>query len=256
MKIAVAGGTGVAGRSAVKALRGAGHEVVVISRAHGIDLVSGKGLDAALSGVQAVIDASSQAGDQAATLKFFRTSTENLIAAERRAGVTHHVLLSIVGVDRGEGNAHYQAKRLQEQLVEASPIPYTIQRASQFFEFADTVMSWMRQGDTITVPPLLLQPIAVSDVGKVLAEVATGKPQGRAIDIAGPETQDLVDMLRRILSARGDTVRLVPSWHTPLASAEATGDYYLPGPEARLLPTTFDRWLETVRLGSVLSPRR
>jgi uncharacterized protein YbjT (DUF2867 family) len=192
MRIAVIGGTGVSGHHTVGALQRSGHEVVVIARSRGVGVLSGKGLDEALVGVDAVVDASNvQAGHVAATRKFFADATRNILAAEQSAHVRHHVLLSIVGIDRLEGNAHYASKRVQEELLAAGPVPWTIQRATQFHEFAEMVVSWTRQGEVAHVPPILIQPVAAADVGEVLAEIAAGAPRARATDLAGPEPQDL-----------------------------------------------------------------
>ncbi len=249
MRIAVIGGTGSAGRHTVTALRRAGQDTVVVSRSHGVDVSTGKGLDEALDGVGAVVDVSAvQAADAESTRKLFGDATRNLLESERRAKVKHHVLLSIVGVDRIEGNPHYAGKRLQEEMLRSGSVPVTIQRATQFHEFAGTVVGWMRQGDVATVPPLLLQPVAASDVGEVLAEIAVGAPQGRARDLAGPEPQDFVDMARRTLAARGESIRLIPSWRSGLFGAEAAGEVMLPGPDARLASTTFDAWLAAQRV--------
>jgi uncharacterized protein YbjT (DUF2867 family) len=244
MKIAVAGGTGLVGGLLVNALDR--HDVGVLSRSHGVDTVGGIGLDEALQGVDAVVDATNTAEtDPDAAQAFFATSTQNLLDAEARAGVRHHVVLSIIAIDRVEGNAHYAGKRRQEEVAEAGSVPVTILRAAQFFEFADLVMGWTRDGDTVTLPPLLLQPVAASDVADVLAEIAVGAPQGRAADLAGPELQDFVDMSRRILAARGDTTtRLVPSWRDGPFGVEMAGEAMLPGPDARLAPTTLEAWLE------------
>jgi uncharacterized protein YbjT (DUF2867 family) len=244
MRIAVIGGTGVVGRHTVEALRRAGHDTVVVARSRGVDVSTGAGLDDALVGVETVIDVTNiQAPDAEATRNLFAAAMGNLLAAEQRARVRHHVLLSIVGIDRLEGNAHFAGKRRQEQLLSNSPVPVTIQRATQFHEFAGMVVVWTRQGQVATVPPLLVPPIAAADVGDVLAEIATGAPQGRATDLAGPEPQDLVDMARRTLAARGESIRLIPSWRSGLFGVDAAGEVLLPGPEARLAPTTFDTWL-------------
>jgi uncharacterized protein YbjT (DUF2867 family) len=244
MRIAVVGGTGLVGRHTVAALRRAGHEPVVVARSTGVDVLSGDGLDAALAGVDAVVDTTnSTAYDPEETRAFFRTATENLLAAEQRAGVGHHVVLSIVGIDRVEGNAHYAGKRLQEEVALAGPVPVTIQRATQFHEFAAQVVGWTRQGDEAAIAPLLLQPVAASDVGVVLAEVAAGAPQGRAPDLAGPEPQDMVDMARRTFAVRGESITLIPTWHSGVFGLEMAGDVLLAGPGARLGPTTFDEWL-------------
>jgi uncharacterized protein YbjT (DUF2867 family) len=244
MRIAVIGGTGGVGRHTVEALRRAGHDTVVVARSCGVDISTGEGLDDALVGVDTVIDVTNiQAPDAEATRRLFAATTRDLLAAEQRARVRHPVLLSIVGIDRLEGDAHFAGKRRQEQLLSNSPVPVTIQRATQFHEFTGMVIGWTRQGQVATVPPLLVPPIAAADVGDVLAEIATGAPQGRATDLAGPEPQDLIAMARRTLAARGESIRLIPSWRSGRLGVDAAGEVLLPGPEARLAPTTFDTWL-------------
>jgi uncharacterized protein YbjT (DUF2867 family) len=245
MRVAVVGGTGLVGRLTVQALRARNDEPVVVSRSHGVDAAAGTGLDRTLAGVEAVIDVTNgPATNPAAAREFFGSVTRNLLAAELRAGVGHHVVLSIVGVDRVGGNAHYAGKRLQEEIALAGPVPVTVLPATQFHEFAEMVVSRTRRGDTAVVPPLLVQPVAAADVAEVLAEIAAGPAQGRAADLAGPEPQDLVDMARRALAARGaGPVRLVPSWRDGPFGVEMAGEVLLPGPGARLGPTTFDAWL-------------
>jgi uncharacterized protein YbjT (DUF2867 family) len=255
MRIAVIGGTGVVGRHTVEVLRGAGRDIIVVARARGVNVLTGEGLDDALVGVDAVIDVTNvQAANAQATQDLFAAATRNLLGAEQRAQVRHHVLLSIVGVDRLEGNAHYAGKRMQEEILSAVPIPFTIQRATQFHEFAGQVVGWTRVGQVATVPPLLVQPVAAADVGDVLADMVAGPPRGRATDLAGPEPQDLVDMARRTLSARGESIRLIPSWRNGVFGVEAAGEVLLAGPEAQVAPTTFDAWLArqstTAPLGS------
>jgi uncharacterized protein YbjT (DUF2867 family) len=245
MRIAVIGGTGGVGRHTVAAAERAGHETVVVSRSRGVDVTTGEGLAGALAGVDAVIDVTNlQADDVAATQDLFARATQNLLAAEETARVKHHVLLSIVGVDLIVGNAHYAGKRTQERLVAEGRVPWTIQRATQFHDFPTMVTEWLTQGDRATIPPALIQPVAPADVGEVLVEIAAGKPHmGRAPDLAGPEPQDFVDMARRTLAMRGRTLRLVPSWRNGVFDLEAAGEMLLPGPGARLAPTTFDAWL-------------
>ncbi|MEV7801394.1 NAD(P)H-binding protein [Microbispora sp. NPDC088329] len=243
MRIAVAGATGNIGKLTVAALERDGHDVVRVSRSLGVDLMTGEGLDDALTGVEAVVDAiSSEATDRDEAVSYFGTTTRNLLAAEERAGVRHHVLLSIIGIHRVEGNAHYAGKREQERLVSAGPVPWTIVPVAQFHDFAETVAGWTEQDGVATIAPLLVQPIAPADVADVLAEVAVGEPQGRYADVAGPEPQDLVDMARRTLEARGRSVKLVPTW-SGLFSPEMAGEVLLPGEGARIAPTTFDEWL-------------
>lgn len=246
MRIAVAGATGNVGALTVDALERGGHEVVGIIRSLGVDLSTGAGLDAALTGVDAVVDATNGAAqDVAGTVAYFGTTTSNLLAAEQRAGVRHHVLLSIVGLHRVEGNAHYAGKREQERLVTAGPVPWTIVPATQFHDFAAMVASWTEQDGAATIAPLLVQPIAPADVADVLAEIATGEPRGRDTDVAGPEPQDLVDMARRTNDARGRVVKLVPTW-SGIFGPEMAGNVLLPGEGARIAPTTFDEWLAKV----------
>ncbi|MET9251527.1 NAD(P)H-binding protein [Nonomuraea sp. NPDC003709] len=244
MRIAVAGATGNIGSLTVAALERDGHDVVRISRSLGVDLLTGDGLDDALAGVEAVIDVTNgPEGDRAETVAYFAAATRNLLAAEERAGVRHHVLLSIAGVGRIDGNAHYAGKREQERLVAAGPVPWTVVPATQFHDFAEMVAGWTEQDGVATVAPLLMQPIAPADVAAILAEIAVGEPQGRYVDVAGPEPQDLVDMARRTHRARGREVKLVPTW-SGLFSQEMVGNVLLPGEGARIAPTTFDDWLQ------------
>ncbi|MEU8142354.1 NAD(P)H-binding protein [Nonomuraea sp. NPDC048901] len=247
MRIAIAGATGNIGALTVAALERGGHEVVRISRSLGVDLVTGDGLDDALAGVEAVIDATNgPATNEAETVAYFGAATRNLLAAEERAGVRHHVLLSIVGIHGIEGNAHYAGKREQERLVSEGAVPWTIVPATQFHDFAALLTSWTEQDGVATIPPLLVQPIAPADVADILAEIAVGEPRGRYVDVAGPDPQDLVDMARRTNKARGRTVKLVPTWSAALGP-EAAGNALLPGKDARIAPTTFDEWLAQQR---------
>ena len=246
IRVAVAGGTGRTGRRVVSALQRAGHQTVVMSRSSGVDLVAGQGIDRALADVDALIDVTNTSvADDDAAREFFANATGHLLEAEERAGVAHHVLLSILGVDRVHGNAHYVGKRHQEHLVQTGPVPYTIVRAAQFHEFAAMVVSWTRQGQTAVIPPLLVQPVAVSDVADVVATSAVSPARFGTIDLAGPGPQDLVDMARRTLTRRGESLTLIPSWHDGPFGIEMAGDALLPGPEALLAPTTFDSWLES-----------
>lgn len=250
MKLAVAGATGNIGSLTAAALERAGHEVVGISRSLGVDLHSGDGLDAALSGVEAVIDVTNAPPtDRDGTVAFFGTTTANLLAAERRAGVRHHVLLSIIGVDRVEGNAHYAGKREQERLVAAGEVPWTIVPAAQFHDFAEMVATWTETDGVATIAPALVQPIAPSDIAEVLAELAVGEPRQRYVDVAGPDPQDLVDMARRSYAARGKPITLVPSWDS-IFGLDMAGKVMLPGEGARIMPTSFDDWLEQRSAGT------
>lgn len=248
MRIAVAGATGNIGSLTVDALARGGHEAVGLSRSLGVDLTTGVGLDTALAGVEAVVDATNYLARSAQeAVALFGTATRNLLAAEQAAGVRHHVLLSIAALGRIKGNAHYAGKREQERLVESGPVPWTIVPATQFHDFAVTVVGWTERDGVAPIPPLLMQPIAPADVAAVLAEVAVGAPHGRYRDVAGPETQDLVDMARRTNDARGRQVKLVPTWSSSLFGPDWAGEVLLPGADCRIAPTTFDQWLEQQR---------
>ena len=243
MRVAVVGATGRIGRLTVEALDRGDHETVGISRTQGVDIYTGDGLETALGGVDAVVDSCSCAAtERDEAVDFFSRSTRNLLEAERRTGVQHHVLLSIAGLTRVTGNAHYAGKRAQEELVERGPVPWSIVRATHFHDFAEMVSGWTERDGSATIAPLLIQPVAPADVADVLTEIALGPPQGRCPDLAGPEPQDLVDLARRTRAARGTSIRLVPTW-SGVFGVDMAGDVLLPGPDARIAPTTFDDWL-------------
>ncbi|HKV68707.1 MAG TPA: NAD(P)H-binding protein [Gaiellales bacterium] len=246
MKIAVIGGSGLVGRAILEALELEGHERVAVSRSTGVDVLTGDGeLEAALAGCDAVIDVlntSDNEGD--GPRRFFTAAAHSLLVAERAVGISHHVVLSIVGVDRIRHNPHYIGKQHQERLARSAPIPATIVRSTQFHDFAGMVASWTRDGDSAYVPPLLIQPIDVGDLAAVLVEVAAGPAhEDGPLEVAGPECHALVDMARRTLAARGEGVRLTTGWREPFG-VEMAGDVLLPGPDARTAETTFDDWLE------------
>lgn len=243
MRIAVAGATGRIGQLTVAALERAGHQPVRVSRSVGVDAYSGAGLNDALQGVDALIDTTNVSSrDEAEIIDFFGTITRNLLAAEERAGVRHHVLLSIVGIDHGQRVAHYAGKREQERLVTAGPVPWSIIRATQFHDFAAMVAQWAAQDGVATIAPLLVQPIAHADVAAVLTETAAAAPLYATLDVAGPETQDLVDMARRTFAVHGEDITLIPTWRG-MFGLDMAGEILLPGEGARLTSTTFDDWL-------------
>jgi uncharacterized protein YbjT (DUF2867 family) len=243
MRIAVAGASGRIGRLTTSALESAGHQAVPISRSAGIDVYTGNGLPEALRGADAVVDTTNVASrDQAEIVDFFGTATRNLLAAEAQEGVRHHVLLSIVGLDHNQRAAHYAGKREQERLVVGGPVPWSIVRATQFHDFAAMAAGWAERDGVATIAPLLVQPIAPADVAAVLAEVAVGAPLNARLDIAGPETQDLVDMARRTFAARGQDITLVPTWRG-IFGPDMAGEVLLPGESARLTSGTFSEWL-------------
>lgn len=244
MRIAVAGGTGVVGRHTVTAARDAGHDVVVLSRSAGVDVLTGVGLAGALQGVDAVIDVTNTTTLSAAkAIEFFETATRTLLAAEEAAGVGHHVALSIVGID-GIDASYYAGKLAQERAVAAGPVPFTVARAAQFHEFAGQLLSGMR-GPVAVMPKLLMRPVAAREVGAHLVRVASGAPVGRARDLVGPRDEVLADAARRQLAFDGVrrwvlAVRLPGAYGRGLASGSLRG-----GADALQGEITFDEWLRS-----------
>lgn len=244
MRIAVAGGTGRIGRLVVRELKRTGHEAVSLSRAEGIDLLTGVGLRQRLEGVDAVIDTTNPpVADIAEAEHAFTTITRNLLTAASETGVGHHVLLSIAALDAVAGNPHYYGKRAQEREVTAGAVPFTIVRATQFHDFPAMIAEWTIVEGEAVVPPLLMQPIAPVDVAAALVTAATTTPLSGCYDIAGPRTEDAVDMARRTLAARGRALPLRAAWRGAALGVEFAGEVLIPAPGARLMPTSFDDWL-------------
>ncbi|MFD8148100.1 SDR family oxidoreductase [Streptomyces sp. NPDC059708] len=241
MKFAVIGGTGLIGSQVVKNLNAAGHEAVPHSQSTGVDVISGQGLDEAVAGADVVVNLTNSPTFDDASPAFFRTSMDHLLAAARRGGVGHFVILSIVGADRVPELAYYRAKVLQEDILAAGPIPYSIVRATQFMDFMDAVLSWTADGDTIRLPATPIQPIASKDVADAVAEVASGVPLGGIRNIAGPEIFSLDDLGRLTLSRKGDG-RTVVTDPTAGMFAVVKGDV-LTDKDARLAPTRYADWL-------------
>src|SRR3954468_3418754 len=204
MKLAVVGGTGLIGAQVVEKPTGAGHEAVPRSLSTGVDLLTGRGVEEAVAGADVVINLTNSPAFDDTSPAFFRSSMDNLLAASRKGGVQHIVILSIVGVDRVPELDYYRAKVLQEDILKAGPIPYSIVRATQFMEFMDAVMSWTADGDTVRLPATPIQPIASKDVADAVAEVAAGAPLNGMRTIAGPEIFPLDELGRITLSRKGD----------------------------------------------------
>src|SRR5438046_5911082 len=202
MKIVVLGGTGVIGSEVVNLLRAGGHGVVAVSPSHGINSITGDGLTDALTGAQVVVDVTnSPSFEDRAAIEFFETSSRNVLAAEAKTGVGHHVALSIVGSERLPASGYLRAKVAQEKLIKASSIPYTIVRATQFFEFVGRIADEATSGQTVRLPSVLVQPISTDDVAAMLAEVALAKPLNGTIEIAGPDPVPFDALLRQYLVA-------------------------------------------------------
>ena len=202
MKIVVIGGTGLIGTKLVKNLRDRGHEVVAAAPSTGVNTLTGKGLAEALIGAQVVVDvANAPVWEDDAVMAFFETSGRNLLAAEGVAGVRHHVALSVVGTDRLQASGYFRAKMAQENLIKAAKIPYTIVRATQFFEFVGAIAQSGTAGDTVRLPPARMQPIVSDDVAAELADVAEAEPLNGTVDLAGPEPIRMDELVRRFLRA-------------------------------------------------------
>jgi uncharacterized protein YbjT (DUF2867 family) len=242
MKLTVIGGTGLIGSQVVSRLTAAGHEATAASLSTGVDLITGKGLDQALEGAETVVNLTNSPTFDEASLDFFRTSTDNLLAAGVRAGVRHQVVLSIVGVDQVPQLDYYRAKTLQEELLQQGPTAYSVVRATQFFEFMDAVMSWTSDATTVRLPATPLQPIAADDVVDAVVEVATGAPLRGTRNIAGPDVFPLDELGRVTLAARQDTRKVVTDAGAGMF-AVITGDVLTAGPGAHLAATRYQDWL-------------
>ncbi|CAG6392688.1 3-beta hydroxysteroid dehydrogenase [Actinacidiphila cocklensis] len=241
MRIAVAGGTGWVGKLVVSAVREAGHEPRVISRSEGVDLTTGRGLERALDGVERVIDASNiVTTGRSRSVAFFEAATSHLLRAGQAAGVSHHVVLSIVGIDRVD-YGYYAGKRAQESLAADSDVPSSVLRATQFHEFAAQMLA--RGGPFAIAPRMRCQPVAAREVADALVELALGAPQGLAPDLAGPEERDMVQMVRQLHRARGGRRPVLPLKLPGKVGREMVGGALLPtapGPRGK---TTFDEWV-------------
>ncbi|WP_063058039.1 SDR family oxidoreductase [Nocardia sienata] len=246
MKLTVIGGTGRIGSQVVRKLRAAGHDAVPAAPSTGVDLISGEGLDQAVAGADVVVGLANSPTFDDATPDFFRTAMDNLLGAGDRAGVKHQVVLSIVGVDRVPQLDYYRAKTLQEELLRKGPTPYSIVRATQFFEFMDAVMSWSADDSVVRLPETRLQPMAAADVVDAVVGVALGSPLQGIRNVAGPDVLPLDEIGRMTLLARHDD-RIVVTDETAGMFAAITGDELLAGPDAHLAPTHYRDWLRAHR---------
>src|SRR5262245_56614019 len=214
MKIVVVGGSGLIGSRLVTMLLGDGHDVVAASRRSGVDVVSGEGLAEAMKGASVVADVTNAPSfEDAAVMRFFKTSTHSLLTAEAAAGVTHHVALSVLGTRRLLQSGYLRAKFAQEKLIEESTIPYSIVQATQFFEFLTNIADAATHGTAVRVPPVHVQPIAADDVARVVAKTATGTPLNGTVEIGGPEPFYLDGLLQRVLGARNDPREVIADRH-------------------------------------------
>jgi len=244
MKIVVIGGTGLIGSRLVQQLRERGQEVVAASPKSGVNSITGEGLADALKGASAVVDVTnSPSWEDAAVLQFFETSTRNLLEYEGRAGVRHHVALSVVGTERLLESGFFRAKMAQEKLIQASSIPCTIVRATQFFEFVKSIGDFSTSGNQVHLPPAFFQPMAADDVAQALVGIAMGPPANGMVEIGGPEPFRLDELVRRQLAALNDPRAVVTDPHARYFGIAVSERALLPGKDARLGQTHFDDWL-------------
>ena len=243
MKIAVIG-TGLIGSQVVSDLVAAGHDAAGYSRSTGVDILSGDGLGAAVEGAEVVVDVTNSPTFDDASIDFFGTSVPNLLDAAQAAGARHFVALSIVGTDRVPGLAYYRAKTLQEELVKAGPIPYSIVRATQFMEFVEPTMSWTTEGDVVRLPATPIQPISAAEAAAAVATTAAGAPLRGTREVAGPDVFTLDDLARITLAANGDSRHVVTDPDAGLF-AVVKGDELLASPGAELVPTHYRDWLSS-----------
>ncbi len=244
MKIVVIGGTGLIGSNVVKHLSEHGQEAVPASPRLGINSITGEGLAEAMEGTSAVVDVSnSPSFEPAAVLEFFETSTGNLLAAEAAAGVGHHVALSIVGIDRSPDNGYFKAKIAQEKLIESGPIPYSIVRSTQFFEFVDGIADSATIGNEVHMAPVAFQPIAAADVARAVARVAAHAPLNGRLEIAGPDRLRFDGVIRRRLSARNDPRQVVVDPQAPYFGSVPSEQSLVPLNGAHLGSIRFEDWL-------------
>jgi len=244
VKIVVIGGTGLIGSKLVNKLREHGHEAVAASPNTGVNTITGEGLAEALKGASVMVDVSNSPDwDDAAVMKFFETSTRNLLGSEATSGVKHHVALSVVGTDRMSESGYMRAKIAQEKLIKESSIPYTIVHATQFFEFLKGLADMSMVGDKVHLPPVFFQPMAADDVATALARIAAGKPVNGIVEIGGPEQFRVDELVRRRLASLKDPREVVPDPNARYGGARVSEKTLLPGNNARLGETRFEAWL-------------
>jgi len=244
MKIVVIGGTGLIGSKLVTKLTEAGHDPLSASPESGVDTYTGKGLEQALEGARVVVDVSNApAWDDAAVLDFFQTTSRNTLAVEAATGVSHHVALSVVGTDRLQDSGYFRGKLAQEEAIKAASVPYTILRATQFFEFIGRIADSSTEGDTVRLPPVFVQPEAADDVAAALADVAVSAPVNGIVELAGPEAFRFDELARRVLSASNDPRRVTADVHARYFGAELDEHSLTPGDNPRIAPTQFEDWL-------------
>jgi uncharacterized protein YbjT (DUF2867 family) len=246
MKIAVIGGTGLIGKNLISKLKEKGHEAIAASPSTGVNTLTGEGIAAALKNVTVVVDVTnSPSFEDKAVLEFFETSTRNLLKAEKEAGVKHHIVLSVVGTDRFPESGYFRAKLAQEILIKSSEIPYTIVRATQFFEFLDSLAQSNTEGQTVQLPIAFIQPIAAEDVANELARVVLeNKPLNGITEIAGPERFRFSDLIEQYLKVKNDSRKVISNEHAPYFGAKLADNTLIPQKKSRLGSINFKNWCD------------
>ena len=240
MRIVVLGGSGLIGSKLVYLLRQEGQDVISASPSSGVNSATGEGLDDALAGAQVVVDVTnSPSFEDKAVLEFFETSGRHIVAAEEKAGISHHVALSVVGADHLQEGGYFRAKLAQEHLIERSPIPYTILRSTQFFEFLGSIAQEGAVGQTVHISPALVQPVAADDVAATLASIALGPPVQGIVEIAGPERVSLAGLVKQFLSKTGDPRQVLADSNARYYGLMLNDQSLTPGANPRIGSTTF-----------------
>ena len=244
MKIVVIGGTGLIGSKVVRKLGEAGHDALPASPDTGVNTITGEGLAGALEGAQGVVDvANAPLWTDAEVMDFFQTSARNILAAETAAGVGHHVALSIVGTDRLPDSGYFRAKLAQEKTVQAGSVPYTILRATQFFEFIGRIADSNAEGETVHLAPVFVQPESAEDVAATLADIAVSGPLNRIVELGGPERFRLDELARILFDAQEDPRGVRADADALYFGAKLDDNSLTPGDDARIAPTRFEDWL-------------
>ncbi len=244
IKIVVIGGTGLIGSKVVQKLKAQGHEAIAAAPNTGVNTITGEGLAGVLKGASVVVDVSNAPSwEDEAVMNFFETSTRNLLANEAAAGVGHHVALSVVGSDRMLESGYFRAKLAQEKLIKSSSIPYSIVRATQFFEFIKGIADYSTDGDTVRLPPALIQPMAADDVASAVCRVALASPLNGTVEVGGPEKFRLYELVRRGLAARNDPRQVLADPQARYYGIKISDTTLIPGSDAQLAEIRLEDWL-------------